>query len=152
MKYWIMKSEPEVYSIDDLAKEGETIWTGVRNYQARNFMRDEMRVGDRVLFYHSNAKPPAIVGLAQVSELQVVDPTQFDANSEHYDPSSQPESPRWICVKIKFIEKWRKAVTRDDLKAHKKLSGLAVLRKGQRLSILPVTKEEFEAICELANR
>lgn len=148
--YWIMKSEPEVYSILDLEKEGETLWTGVRNYQARNFMRDQMRVGDRVLFYHSNAQPPAIVGLAEVSELHVTDPTQFDGQSPYYDPKSTRDNPRWICVKVRFLEKWPKVVTREDLKKDKKLSQMALLKKGQRLSILPISGEEFKRICELA--
>ena len=102
MQYWLMKSEPDVFSIDDLKKQKQTTWDGVRNYQARNFMMNDMQVGDLVLFYHSNAKPPGIAGLATVSKKAEPDPTQFDKKSEYFDPKATKEKPRWFCVKVKF--------------------------------------------------
>jgi predicted RNA-binding protein with PUA-like domain len=141
-----MKSEPDVYSIDSLAKDKTTWWGGVRNYQARNFMRDEMKVGDAVLFYHSSAEPPGVAGLAEVSKAAAPDETQFDKKSEYYDPKASPEKPIWFCVQVKFVKKFKNPVTLQELRDNPKLKDLLVLKKGQRLSIQPVTKTHFEII------
>lgn len=143
---WLMKSEPDVYSIDSLAKDKTTWWGGVRNYQARNFMRDEMKVGDAVLFYHSSAEPPGVAGLAEVSKAAAPDETQFDKKSEYYDPKASPEKPIWFCVQVKFVKKFKNPVTLQELRDNPKLKELLVLKKGQRLSIQPVTKAHFEII------
>lgn len=149
VKYWLMKSEPDVFSIDDLVKDKKTNWEGVRNYQARNFMRDDMKVGDGVLFYHSNAEPTGIAGIAQVTKEGVADPTQFQAKSEYHDPKSKKEAPTWICVEIGQAKKFKNFVSLEDLKKTKSLAEMFVLRKGQRLSVQPVTPEEFEIVRKL---
>ena len=146
MKHWLMKSEPEVFSIDDLKKDKTTLWEGVRNYQARNFMMNDMQLGDLVLFYHSNAKPPGIAGVASISKLAIPDPTQFVKSSEYYEPKSSKEKPIWYCVEVKFKEKFSRLMSLDELKEHSALKDMLVLKKGQRLSIQPVTKKEFEWI------
>lgn len=148
-KYWLCKSEPEKYSIDDLKKDGETPWDGVRNYAARNSMRDEMKVGDGILYYHSNQKPPAIVGVAEVSSEPYPDGLQFDPESNYFDPKSSETEPRWINVDVKFIEKFEKPVTREALQAKKSLENMELFRLG-RLSITPVRKEEWDTIIEMA--
>jgi len=147
-----MKSEPESYSIDDLERERATGWDGVRNYQARNFMRDEMQIGDLVLFYHSNAKPPGVAGVGRVSETGIVDPTAFDPNSAYYDPKSTESDPRWIMVEVEFVEKFPNFVSLEELKSIKSLSSMQLLKKGNRLSILPITKKQFECISNRAKR
>lgn len=150
MNYWLMKSEPDVFSIDDLKKDGETLWDGVRNYQARNFMRDDMKIGDKVLFYHSNAKPPGIAGIAEISSPEpVADPSQFKKNSEYYDPKSTKENPRWQCVKVKFSKKLNEFLPLDSLREVKALSDMPLFNRS-RLSIQPVTKKQFECILKLA--
>lgn len=149
-KYWLMKSEPDVFSIDDLKKDKTTLWEGVRNYQARNFMTKEMSVGDEVLFYHSNAKPPGIAGLAKVSKPAVADPTAFDKKSEYYEPKATPERPIWECVEVKFVEKFKTFLSLEELKTHKALANMILLKKGTRLSIQPVSLKEFDYICKLA--
>lgn len=143
MKHWLMKSEPEVYSIDHLKKDKTTLWTGVRNYQARNFMWKEMKFGDRVLFYHSNANPSGVAGLAQVSREAVPDPTQFNKKSEYYDPKATVENPIWYCVEVKFLKKFDQVMSLDELRNHKALSTMLVLKKGQRLSVQPVSEREY---------
>jgi len=145
-RYWLIKSEPEVYSIDHLKKEGSTAWTGIRNYQARNFMMNDMKVGDLVLFYHSNAEPPGIAGLAQVSKLAEADATQFDKKSELFDPKAKKDKPTWFCVQVKFVAKFKNFVSLDKLRAEKNLASMQVLKKGQRLSVQPVTADEFEIV------
>ena len=145
MNYWLMKSEPGDYSIDDLEVDGTTHWDGVRNYQARNLMRDEMAVGDRVLFYHSNAKPPAVVGLAEVARTAYPDHTQFDPDDKHFDPKSDPDDPRWIMVDIKFVEKLPRQVGLPELKEYSELEDMVLLNRS-RLSVQPVTKKQFEFI------
>lgn len=145
-----MKSEPDVYSIDDLARDGSTPWTGVRNYQARNFMRDEMRVGDHVLFYHSNAKPPGVAGLARVVKAAYPDFTARDEKSEYYDPKASDENPIWMMVDVGFVKKFSSIVTLDELKTDPALSDLLVIRRGMRLSVQPVDFAHFERIIELA--
>ncbi|HEX5645713.1 MAG TPA: EVE domain-containing protein [Nitrospira sp.] len=148
--YWLMKSEPSAFSIDDLMKVSQqtTCWDGVRNYQARNFMRS-MAIGDRVLFYHSNADPPAVVGIAEVVKTAYVDSTQFDKKDEHYDPQSDPSTPRWDMVDIKYIRKFSRPVSLDQLRKEPKLKGMVLLRKGSRLSVQPVTPAEWEHILTL---
>jgi predicted RNA-binding protein with PUA-like domain len=137
MRYWLMKSEPDVYSIDDLARDPEEIWDGVRNYQARNFLRT-MAVGDRAFFYHSNTKPPGIVGLMTIIEADIVDPTQFDPSNKYYDPKSSPDNPRWRTVKVGYGETFPQAITLDQLKATFSPEELLVVKRGNRLSVMPV--------------
>jgi predicted RNA-binding protein with PUA-like domain len=148
-KYWLMKTEPDVYSIDHLVKDKTTWWEGVRNYQARNFMAQEMSLGDEVLFYHSSADPSGIAGLAKVSKSAAPDKSQFDKKSEYYDAASKPENPRWMCVQVQFVSKFKNFIPLSDLKNHKALAKMGVLKKGNRLSIQPVTAEEFEYLKKL---
>lgn len=149
-QYWLMKSEPSAFSIDDLMKAPQqtTCWDGVRNYQARNFMRS-MAIGDRVLFYHSNADPPAAVGIAEIVKIAYPDPTQFDKKDKHYDPESDPSTPRWDMVDIKYIRKFLQPVSLDQLRKEPKLKGMVLLRKGSRLSVQPVTPAEWEHVLTL---
>jgi predicted RNA-binding protein with PUA-like domain len=149
MRYWLMKSEPDEASIDDLANApSRTLpWTGVRNYQARNFMRDAMRIGDGVLFYHSSCPEPGIAGLAKVVSTPYPDPTQFDPKSPYYDPKSKPEEPRWLLVDVKFVKKIP-LVSLAELRKHPELADMRVLAKGNRLSITPVTEAEWRYITE----
>lgn len=153
MKYWLFKSEPTAFSIDDLAAapRKSTCWDGVRNYQARNFMRDEMRKGDQVLFYHSSCDQPGVVGVAQIVRESYVDHTAFDAKDKHFDSKSNEESPRWFMVDIKLERKLSRVITLTELRKHenKQLKELALLRKGNRLSILPVTKKQWDFILSL---
>jgi predicted RNA-binding protein with PUA-like domain len=146
-----MKSEPSAFSLDDLMKAPAktTCWNGVRNYQARNFMR-EMIVGDQVLFYHSNADPPAAVGIAKVIKTAYADPTQFDKKDQHYDPESDPSSPRWDMVDIKYGRTFSRPLSLDRLRKETKLKGMVLLRKGSRLSVQPVSPLEWEHILSLA--
>jgi predicted RNA-binding protein with PUA-like domain len=137
MNYWLMKSEPNVYSINDLKQQKQTIWDGVRNYQARNFLK-QMQVGDLAFFYHSNTKPPGIVGLMKIVETGIADPTQFDQNSEYYDPKSTPESPRWQTVKVEFAEEFSQPIVLSTLKENFSGDELLVVKKGNRLSVIPV--------------
>lgn len=149
MACWLFKSEPHVYSIDDLAREKTGVWEGVRNYQARNFLRDGVRVGDTVLFYHSSCKVPAIVGLAEVVRAAYPDPAQFDPRSAYHDPKASPEQPRWVAVDVAFRCKLARPVSRDDLRACPELADMALLRRGQRLSILPITESEWQLLSAL---
>lgn len=153
--YWLMKSEPHVYSIDDMKAEGEGIWEGVRNYQARNFMR-EMKVGDIAIFYHSSAKPPGAAGVVRVSKAAFPDPTQFDKKSPYYDTKSgdtaaAKKPPRWDCVAVRFVEKFKVEVPLADLKANAKLEGMRVTQKGSRLSITPVDRTHFKEVLRMAS-
>jgi predicted RNA-binding protein with PUA-like domain len=150
MKYWLMKSEPDECSIDDvLAAPGRiTPWSGVRNYQARNFMRDEMRVGDGVLFYHSSCPEPGIAGIAEVASAPYIDKTQFDPKSPYYDPKSKKDQPRWINVDVRALRKTR-LVPLAELRRHKPLARMRLLRPGNRLSITPVTESEWKYIATL---
>ncbi|MGE3974191.1 MAG: EVE domain-containing protein [Bdellovibrionales bacterium] len=152
MKFWLMKSEPESYSIDQLAKDRETLWEGVRNYQARNFMQKEMEKGDQILFYHSNASPSAVVGLMEVSGDAVPDPSATSTKSLFFDPKSTKEKPIWYCVKVKFKKKFKNSLSLKGLKKEKTLKNMVLLQKGSRLSVQPVTKGEFETICKLADK
>ena len=149
-RYWLVKSEPDVYGIQDLERDGSTLWDGVRNYQARNFMRDEMKVGDPVLYYHSNAKPPGVAGLARVSREGYPDPTQFDIESKYYDPKAKVEDPRWILVDIEFVAAFDRLVPLEELKGDPALEGMLVTRRGQRLSVQPVEEKHFRRVCEMA--
>lgn len=154
-RFWLMKSEPEVFSIDDLAnRPGQTTsWDGVRNYQARNFMRDEMKLGDRVLFYHSNCKVPGVVGIAEVcSSTPHPDKTQFDPHSEYFDPKATPENPRWMLVDVKFIEKFPRTVSLREIKDDPELSKMKVAQRGQRLSVQPVEKCHYDEILKRAGK
>jgi predicted RNA-binding protein with PUA-like domain len=150
-KYWLVKSEPGVFSIDDLAraKDRTTFWDGVRNFQARNILRDEMAVGDGVLFYHSSAEPPAVAGTAKIVGAGRPDPSQFDAKSDHYDRDSPPEAPRWYGVDIQLDRKFDRPVTLPELRATAALEGMVLLRKGSRLSVQPVSAAEWRIICKL---
>ena len=138
ISYWLMKSESDVYGIHDLKREQTTLWDGIRNYQARNFMRT-MAIGDRVFFYHSNCKPPGIVGLMEVCELGVVDPTQFDSSSKYHDAASKQDSPRWDCVRLRYLGEFKTMLSLDALKETYNPEELTVVRRGNRLSILPVS-------------
>ena len=144
-----MKSEPSVFSIDDLASAGTTSWDGVRNYQARNLLRDELRAGDDVLLYHSSADPTGVAGLARVVRAAYPDATQFDAKSDHFDPGSKPDDPRWFVVDVKFVRKFPRVVTLAALKASPELKDMMVTRQGSRLSVQPVTPAQFVAVLEM---
>jgi len=149
-RYWLFKSEPECYSIDDLNRDRRTFWDGVRNYQARNTLRDDVQVGDGVLFYHSSTDPMAVVGTMEVVRSGYADHTAFDPKADHFDPKSKPESPTWFMVDVAFKEKFAKPVNRDMLKARKDLAKMVLLQQGSRLSIQPVTAEEWSIIHKLA--
>lgn len=148
-QYWLMKSEPDVYSLDDLQKEKTTWWSGVRNYQARNHMMKDMKVGDEVLFYHSNAEPPGVAGLAQVTALAEPDPTQFDKKSEYFDPKASKEKPNWFCVQVGKGRAFKKFISLQELREHPQLQDLLVLKKGSRLSVQPVSQKHFQIIKQL---
>lgn len=150
MQYWLMKSEPEAFGIDDLQRVGSEPWDGIRNYQARNFMRDDMQIGDQVLFYHSNCKPPGIVGVAEIASKAYPDPTQFDPVDSHYDADSKPDAPRWLLVDVRFVRKLDGIISLALIKAHAdQLDGLPLIRKGNRLSIMPVRKRHFDYLLQL---
>jgi predicted RNA-binding protein with PUA-like domain len=142
MKLWLMKSEPDVYSIDDLERDGSECWEGVRNYQARNFMR-EMAEGDLAIFYHSNAKPPGAAGVCRICREAYPDPTQFDRKSRYHDAKSKKDDPRWSMVDVEFVEKFTKPISLQALKDDPALEGMRVTQKGSRLSVQPVEKGHF---------
>ncbi|PSO47992.1 MAG: EVE domain-containing protein [Cyanobacteria bacterium SW_9_44_58] len=148
MSYWLIKSEPSDYSIDDLKQEKTAIWDGVRNYQARNFLR-QMQPEDIAFFYHSNVKPPGIVGLARIIETQIADPTQFDSQSPYYDPKVTPEKPRWQTVKVEFVEKFAQPISLPQLKQMFTAQELAVVKKGNRLSVMSVPPEVAQRLLTL---
>jgi predicted RNA-binding protein with PUA-like domain len=148
-QYWLMKSEPDAYSIDDLKRDGVEPWDGIRNYEARNFMRDQMKTGDRALFYHSNVRPPAIVGEMEICSEPYPDPTQFDPDSKYFDEKSSESDPTWKLVDVKFVRKFDRPVTRDMLKEVKRLREM-MLFKRNRLSITKVRENEYRKILELA--
>lgn len=149
MHYWLMKSEPDAFSIDDLARVRTEPWTGVRNYQARNFMRDGMKPGDGVLFYHSSCAEPGVVGIAEVASEAYPDPTQFDRKSDYYDAASKPDNPRWTLVDVAFKRKLNRTIGLAELREQAKLEDFALLRRGNRLSVLPVSKAEWNCILAL---
>lgn len=162
--YWLMKSEPEVYSIDDLKRDKKTLWTGVRNYQARNSMMGldavmkvaktppavTMEVGDEFIFYHSNAEPPGCAGLGRIEKVGQVDPEQFDKKSENFEPKATKEKPMWYCAEVGFKEKFARLVPLEELRADKALAKMVLLQKGSRLSVQPVTKAEFDHVVKLS--
>lgn len=148
MAYWLMKSEPDEVSIDDALSQGSLPWFGVRNYQARNFMRDAMRPGDQVLFYHSSCAEPGIAGLAEISSTAYADATQFDANSKYFDAKSKPEQPRWLVVDVRATKKTR-LLSLSEMRTRPELASMLVLQKGSRLSITPVTEQEWLAVIKL---
>ena len=149
-QYWLMKVEPDVYSIDDLARDKKTYWDGVRNYQARNFMRDTMKPGDLVFFYHSNAEPSGIAGIARVSGKGYPDPSAFDPKDVHYDPDSKKDKPTWYVVDLEYVKKFKKLIPLEDLRKVKGLAKMPLLQRGQRLSVQPVSPKEWEIVCDLA--
>jgi predicted RNA-binding protein with PUA-like domain len=149
MTAWLMKSEPNVYGLSDLRRDKTTAWEGVRNYQARNSLRDDARVGDLVLFYHSNAEPSGVAGLARVARAAYPDPTQFDPKSDYADPTSPPDAPRWVTVDLEFVEAWAEPVTLAQLKADPALEGMEVTRRGSRLSVHPVAQAHFDRVVAL---
>jgi len=153
MKYWLFKSEPEEFGIDDLKKKRSKTehWDGVRNYQARNFMRDDMKIGDRGFFYHSNCDVPGIVGIVEVVKEGYVDHTAFDPDDKHYDPKSDPEKPRWFMVDVKFVERFPDTISLQQLKTNPKLADMRLVQKGNRLSVMPVEKKEWTAILKMIN-
>lgn len=149
MNYWLMKSEPDVYGIEDLERDRQTIWDGVRNYQARNFMR-LMQLGDLIFFYHSNTTPPGIIGLMKVAQPDIVDPSQFDPQSQYYDPKSPADNPRWRTIGVEFVEQFPTLVTLDTLRQTFTPDDLLVVRQGNRLSVLPVPDATAAKILHLA--
>ena len=149
VRYWLMKSEPDVYSIDDLRRDETESWEGVRNYQARNFMR-EMAVGDLAIFYHSNAKPPGAAGVCKIVRAAYPDDTQFDRKSKYHDPKSKPDDPRWSMVDVQFVEKFGDVVSLQSLKDDEKLDGMRVTQRGSRLSVQPVDKPHFKRVLQIA--
>lgn len=152
MQYWLMKSEEEEYSIDDLKRDKKVAWFGVRNYQARNFIRDHMKKGDLVFFYHSNGKPSGIVGVGKVVSLPYPDSTQFDTNSPYYDPRATMKKPIWMLVDIAFVKKYKHMLSINEMRASHKLSNMMLLQKGSRLSITPVSEKDFMYIDTLLTR
>ncbi len=150
-RYWLMKSEEDVYSIRDLEREGTTHWEGVRNYEARNLMRDEMRVGDEVLFYHSNANPPGVAGIARVARSGYPDHFAHDRKSRYHDPKSDPEDPRWFMVDVAFQEAFPEVVSLEEIKATPELGKMTLVKRA-RLSVQPVAREEFQLIRKMGRR
>jgi predicted RNA-binding protein with PUA-like domain len=149
MAYWLIKSEPDAYSIDDLERDGREMWDGIRNYQARNTMRDDMKIGDEVFFYHSSCKEPGVVGIARVASAPYPDPTQFDRKAKYFDPKSDKDDPRWWLVDVEFVRKTKRNVTLTEIKAQKSLDDMILTRKGNRLSIMPVSKKHWNKILSL---
>ena len=149
MAYWLMKSEPDVYSIDDLKRDKREPWDGIRNYQVRNMFRDQMQIGDLAFFYHSNCKPPAIVGVMSIVSEAYPDPTQFDPKSRYYDAKSDKENPRWLLRDLKYKRKLKREITLQELKEQKKLENFRLNQRGNRLSVIPVTESEWNFILGL---
>ncbi|MGI9232474.1 MAG: EVE domain-containing protein [Woeseiaceae bacterium] len=149
MTYWLMKSEPDAYSIDDLERDGREMWDGIRNYQARNMMRDDMNIGDEIFFYHSSCKEPGIVGIAKVVSEPYPDPTQFDRKSKYFDAKSKKDDPRWCLVDVEFVRKTTRTITLTEIKEEKSLGDMILTRKGNRLSIMPVARKHWNKILGL---
>jgi len=144
--YWLMKSEPDAYSIDDLERDGTEPWDGIRNYQARNMIRDDMKMGDGVIFYHSSCKVPAAVGVAKIASAAYPDPTQFDPRSKYYDEKSPEENPRWLLVDVAFVRKLTRPIPLSELKGHPGLADFRLNQRGNRLSIFPVSKKHWDLV------
>ena len=149
MTNWLMKSEPDTYGIDDLKRDRREPWDGIRNYQARNMMRDDMQIGDKVFFYHSNCKDIGVVGVMKVASKPYPDPTQFDPESNYYDPKSNPDDPRWCLVDVQFVKKLSRTISLAEIKAHRGLDDMVLVRKGNRLSIMPVSEDHWNLILGL---
>lgn len=149
MRHWLMKCEPTAYSIDDLQRDGTTRWEGVRNFQARNLLRDQIRIGDQVLFYASSADPSGVTGIAEIARAGYPDPTQFRQGHDDYDPKAKPDRPIWYLVDLKFVEKFPRIVPLATLKSTRGLEKMMVIRRGSRLSVQPVSAREFEIVCRL---
>ena len=149
MTNWLMKSEPDAYGIDDLKRDRREPWDGIRNYQARNMMRDDMQIGDKVFFYHSNCKDIGVVGVMKVASRSYPDPTQFDPESNYYDPKSNPDDPRWCLVDVQFVKKLSRTISLAEIKAHPGLDDMILVRKGNRLSIMPVSEDHWNLILGL---
>ena len=145
-QFWLLKCEPDVYSIDDLERDGRTGWDSVRNYEVRNFMRDTMKPGDLGVFYHSNADPSGAAGILRIARTALPDPTQFDPKGEYHDPKSSRESPTWLMCEVEFVERFGEVVPLERLRAEKALAGMQILKRGNRLSITRLTEAEFKAI------
>ncbi|WP_337873024.1 EVE domain-containing protein [Ignavibacterium sp.] len=154
INFWLIKTEPDVFSWEDLkkSKNQTTYWDGVRNYQARNFLRDQMKKGDLVLFYHSNADPLAVMGVCEVAKEGYPDHTQFDPDSEHYDSKADPKNPNWYMVDVKLQREFKHQVTLDEIKSNPKLKKMKLIQRGNRLSVMPVTKEEFDEIVKMGEK
>ncbi len=152
--YWLMKSEPDVFSIQDLKSRKNSVehWDGVRNYQARNYMRDDMKTGDEVIFYHSNTTPPHAAGVVKIDKEAYPDPTCWDKKSKYYDPKSTKEKPRWVMVDVKYVQEFKKIVSLEDMKNNPNLAEMKLVQKGNRLSIIPISKSEFEEIKKMASK
>lgn len=148
--YWLLKSEPSAYSIDDLKRDGSTDWTGVRNFQARNTLRDAMQKGDRAFFYHSSSDPTGIAGICEIASDAHPDPTAFDKDDDHFDPKSSPAKPMWFSRTVKFMKKFKDVIPLADLRDTKGLEKMALLQKGSRLSVQSVTESEWEIVTKLA--
>ena len=153
-KYWLIKTEPGCFSIDDLAKAKNqtTHWDGVRNYQARNMMRDQMKKGDLIFFYHSSCKQPGIVGLATVVTEAYPDFTAFEVKNKYYDPKSDPNKPRWYMVDVQLVRKLKRNISLQELKEYKSLAGIPLLQRGNRLSVMPISKKQWDFILKLENK
>ncbi|RZA06813.1 MAG: EVE domain-containing protein [Proteobacteria bacterium] len=152
MAHWLIKSEPDVFSIADLKAKKKTGWDGVRNYQARNYMRDGMKLGDLAFFYHSNAEPSGIAGVAKVCREAHPDPTQFEKDSDYFDPKATPQKPIWEMVEVEFVEAFPRVISLAELKADKTLAALPLVQKGTRLSVMPVGEKEWNAILKISKR
>ncbi len=149
MQYWLMKSEPEVYSIDDLKRDGTEHWEGIRNYQVRNMIRDEIKKGDQAFFYHSNCKEPGIVGVMTVCRDAYPDFTAWDVSSRYFDPKSNSENPRWFMVDVQYKRKLKRVISLQELKQHPQLTEMQILRRGNRLSITPLTKKQWDIVLKM---
>ncbi len=153
MKYWLMKSEPDAYSVDDLAAQPKKTdhWDGIRNYQARNFMRDEMKIGDQAFFYHSSCAEPGVVGIMEVVRAAYTDNSALDSKSKYFDPKATAENPRWVMVGVRLKRKLKRAISLQELKTYKALIDMPLLQRGTRLSIMPVTKKQWDYIIKLSD-
>ncbi len=156
MNYWLVKSEGDCYSIDDFKKDGKTSWSGIRNYQARNYMRDGMKMGDRVLFYHSSSLPTGVYGIAEVVSRPHIDVTALDPKDEHFDPRAvkyekEGKEPLWMCVDLKFVKKFSRPISLEEIKKEGELQGILVARRGMRLSVMPVEERHFKKLLEMVD-
>ena len=154
VKYWLMKSEPSAYSVDDLAAQPKKTdhWDGIRNYQARNFMRDEMKIGDQAFFYHSSCAEPGVVGIMEVVRAAYSDDSALDSKSKYFDPKATADNRRWVMVDVRLKRKFKRAISLQELKTYKALTGMSLLQRGTRLSIMPVTKKQWNCIVKISDR